>query len=232
MPINVFTGSLTRSMPQYGAANGRGITQLEFDDSRGPSAIVGETRGIDDTAWLVATGTHLYSTFEKTGTNQSSVVAYRIDPSGLTRLNTQPTGGGEACHGSLSIDGRFLLVANYNGATPAGDPDQSVAVFPIAADGSLQPAIAHVRHQGSGPNAARQTAAHAHSVIPSPDGRFIYVADLGIDRLVAYALGVDGGLSPPHHPATSPCRPAPARATWFSTRLENCCSWSANSSLR
>jgi 6-phosphogluconolactonase len=197
VPINLFTGSLTRPMPQYGAANGRGITQLRFDETSGALSAVGETRDTDDTAWLVPTSTHLYSTFEKTGANQSSVAAYAIDPvsGGLTLLNTQSTGGGEACHGSLSIDGRFLLVANYNGATPAGDPDQSIAVFPIATDGSLRPAVSHVRHQGSGPNAARQTAAHAHCVIPSPDGRFVYVADLGIDRIVAYELGADGSLT-------------------------------------
>jgi 6-phosphogluconolactonase len=197
VPIHAFSGSLTRPMPQYGAANGRGITHLSFDDERGLLSVSGETRGIDDTAWLVATRDRLYATFEKTGTHQSSVAAYAIEPTsgGLTLLNTQPTGGGEACHGSLSVDGRFLLVANYNGATPEGDPDQSIAVFPLAADGSLQAAVSHVRHEGSGPNAARQTTAHAHCVIPSPDGRFVYVADLGIDRLVAYALGADGSLT-------------------------------------
>jgi 6-phosphogluconolactonase len=197
VPIHAFSGSLTRPMPQYGAANGRGITHLLFDDERGVLSVTGETRGIDDTAWLVATRERLYATFEEAGADQSSVAAYAIDPVGgdLALLNTQPTGGGEACHGCRSVDERFLLVANYNGATPEGEPDGSIAVFPIAADGSLKPAVAHVRHSGSGPNAARQTMAHAHCVIPSPDGRFVYVADLGIDRLVAYALDVDGSLT-------------------------------------
>ena len=35
MPIYAFSGSLTRPMPQYGAANGKGITRLIFDDDRG-----------------------------------------------------------------------------------------------------------------------------------------------------------------------------------------------------
>lgn len=197
MPIHAFSGSLTRPMPQYGAANGRGITHLTFDDERGILSVTGETRGIDDTAWLVTTRNRLYATFEKTGTDQSFVAAYAIDPASgnLTLLNTRPTGGGEVCHGCLSVNGRFLLVANYNGATPEGWPDQSLSVFPIAADGALEAAVSSVRHIGRGPNAARQTTAHAHSVTPSRDGRFVYVADLGIDRLVAYALSDTGGLT-------------------------------------
>ena len=196
----VFTGSLTRPMPQYGAANGRGITQLAWDAGVGGLSPIGETRGIDDTAWLVLDPRRglLYATFERTGTDQSAVAAYAVRPAdgGLKLLNTQPTLGGEACHASLSIDGRFLLVANYNGATPPGWPENAVTVFPLRPDGALDPAVCSVRHRGAGPNAQRQTTAHAHCVVPSPDGHMVYVADLGIDRLVAYALSPDGELAP------------------------------------
>lgn len=199
MPIYAFAGSLTRAMPQYGAANGEGITRLRFDERSGGSATTGVTGGIDDATWLVCNrvGDRLYATCEVTGTRESAIAAYRIDQGtgDLTLINRLPTGGGETCHASLTPDGRFLAVANYNGATPAGWPDQSIAVFPLAADGALLPAVAHVRHTGSGPNADRQTSAHAHCVIPTPDGQFLYVADLGIDRLVAYRLGADGSLT-------------------------------------
>ncbi|MDB5531027.1 MAG: hypothetical protein JWR51_4130 [Devosia sp.] len=199
MPIHAFAGSLTRSMPQYGAANGEGISRLSFDETTGKLATTGVTGSIDDSTWLVTNraGDRLYATCEVTGTQESAVAAYRIDPSSgdLSLINQFPTGGNEACHASITTDGRFLAVANYNGATPAGSPDQSIAIFPLAADGALLPAVAHVRHAGSGPNADRQATAHAHCVIPTPDGEFLYVADLGIDRLVAYSLGGDGGLT-------------------------------------
>ncbi len=198
MPIYAFTGSLTRAMPQYGAANGEGITRLSFDDQTGRLGAVDRIGGVDDTAWLVtdAARGRLYSTCEITGTRESAIAAYAVEASGLRLINRQPTRGNEACHASLSTDGKFLLVANYNGANPEGWPDAALSVFPIPSDGSLRPAIASVTHTGSGPNAARQATAHAHCVVPAPAGDIVYVADLGIDRLVAYRLGAVGSLSP------------------------------------
>ncbi len=199
MPIHAFAGSLTRPMPQYGAANGEGISRLSFDEASGELVRLGVTGGIDDTTWLVTNraGDRLYATCEVTGTKESAVTAYRVDATSgdLTVINRFPTGGNEACHASITPDGRFLAVANYNGATPADWPEQSITIFPLAPDGALLPAVSHVRHTGHGPNDDRQTTAHAHCIIPTPDSEFLYVADLGIDRLVAYRLGADGSLT-------------------------------------
>ena len=198
MPIYAFTGSLTRPMPQYGAANGQGIGWLVLDDDTGALQHRDMTGGVDDTAWLVPDPAHgcLYATCEIDGADQSAVRAYRVTDNGLVLLGQQPTLGNEACHASLTPDGRFLLVANYNGANPPGAPDAALTVFPLGADGIPGEPVASIRHQGSGPNSERQTTAHAHCVAPSPSGDIVYVADLGIDRLVAYALGSDGSLTP------------------------------------
>lgn len=196
MPIYAFTGSLTRPMPQYGAANGQGIGRLAFDDETGRLQLVDIAGGIDDTAWLVtdAARGRLYSTCEISGTDQSAVAAYAVEPGGLRLLGRQPTLGNEACHASLSRDGRHLLVANYNGANPAGYPDAALTVFPVT-DAGLGPSVASVVHSGSGPNRERQTTAHAHCVVANPAGDVVYVADLGIDSLVAYSFGADGSFA-------------------------------------
>ena len=122
LAVCAFTGSLTRPMPQYGAANGQGITRLDFDEQTGRLSLLDVVGGIDDTAWLVtdAARGRLYSTCEITGTRESAIAAYAVEPAGLRLINRQPTLGNEACHASLSSEGKFLLVANYNGANPAG----------------------------------------------------------------------------------------------------------------
>lgn len=96
----------------------------------------------------------------------------------LKSLGAQSTGGDGPTHVSVSPDGRGVFVANYGGG--------SVSSFHVLADGSLSPAASHFQFQGSGPNHERQEAPHTHSAMPSPDGRFLLVNDLGLDRIFVY----------------------------------------------
>jgi 6-phosphogluconolactonase len=43
-----------------------------------------------------------------------------------------------------------------------------------------------VTHAGNGPDVIRQDKAHAHCVRITPDGQFLCIADLGLDRVLAY----------------------------------------------
>jgi 6-phosphogluconolactonase len=197
VPVFAFTGSLTRPAPNYREANGRGVCSWRFDPVAGQLSPVAEFGGIDDASWLTLDSRHrrLYAVCEVEGADQSWVAAFAIRPDGtLTELNRQPTGGQTGCHASFSPDGRFLLVANYNAVVPEGAPDGAVAVFPLTEAG-LGLMSGYARHEGSGPNAARQERAHAHCVLPSPDGRFAYVTDLGMDRIFVYELTAKGGLN-------------------------------------
>lgn len=101
------------------------------------------------------------------------------------------TGGAEPCHVSVHHDAAYVIVSNYGSG--------SVAVLPIAADGSLEPATDVVEHDGHGPDngpRGRQTGPHAHMAVsrPDPAGRWdVLVTDLGIDRVVHYRLDVGAG---------------------------------------
>lgn len=102
----------------------------------------------------------------------------------LARRNEQLSEGGAPCYVSVDRGGRLAFVANYVGG--------NVAVLPIRADGSLEPATQIVQHVGSGPNAERQGAAHAHCIVADPSNRFALAADLGVDRVFVYSLNLDG----------------------------------------
>ncbi|MEO8882381.1 MAG: beta-propeller fold lactonase family protein, partial [Devosia sp.] len=141
MPIFAFSGSLTRAAPNYGEANGRGITTFVFDAATGQLKPVAEFPGIDDANWLVIDAPHrrLYAVCEVPGTDQSWVESFSIAADGkLTQLNRQPTGGQTGCHASFTPDGRFLLVANYNSEVPLGSPDGAVALLPVGNEGWLE----------------------------------------------------------------------------------------------
>ncbi|HXL11292.1 MAG TPA: lactonase family protein, partial [Gemmatimonadales bacterium] len=117
---------------------------------------------------------------------KGAVSAFTIakDTGALTRLNEQPSEGGAPCYVSLDRSGRVVLVANYG----AG----SIALLPVGANGALDPAAQVVQHAGTGPNAERQAAPHAHCILADPSNRFVLAADLGADRVFVYGLGLDG----------------------------------------
>ncbi|MEO0511047.1 MAG: lactonase family protein [Verrucomicrobiota bacterium] len=115
------------------------------------------------------------------------VAAYRIEADGsLIFYNASPIGDGGGCHIAVHPSGRFLLTAQYGGG--------SVAVFPLQPDGRVGERSQLIEHEGaSGVVANRQAAPHPHWVGFSPDGRFAFVPDLGLDQIITYRVDQDLG---------------------------------------
>lgn len=119
------------------------------------------------------------------------VAAYRVASDGtLVNLlgKIQPTGGKSSCHLCISVDGKYLYVANYSSG--------SVTEFPLNVDGSIGERSKLVCHSGSGPFEKRQLSAHAHQCYAVPDGGFIAVADLGCDSIFCYPYSGKDGINP------------------------------------
>lgn len=113
------------------------------------------------------------------------VLAYSIgEGGGLTLLNSERIPDGEAAHLSVHPSGRFLLTAQYGGG--------SVALFPLDKDGRVEPCRQLIEHEG-GSNVvrARQAKPHPHWTGFSADGRFAFVPDLGLDKIVIYQVQAD-----------------------------------------
>jgi 6-phosphogluconolactonase len=147
------------------------------------------------------------------GLDSGSVTAFGIDrgTGKLRQLNQQASKGGGPAHVIVDGEGRNVLVANYGGG--------SVAALPIGADGALAPATGFVQHTGSGVDPKRQAGPHAHSVNVDPKGRFAYVADLGLDKILVYRFGAkDGSIAPADPPfATVPPGAGPRHFAFHSS---------------
>src|SRR3984957_1968461 len=128
------------------------------------------------------------------GPNSGGVSAFAIDGATgkLTFLNEVPSRGADPCYITVDKTGKFVLVANYTGG--------SVIVYPILEDGRLGEASAFVQHIGHGPNAERQEGPHAHSIDLSPDNRFAFVDDLGLDEVLVYKFDNSKGSLTPNDP--------------------------------
>jgi 6-phosphogluconolactonase len=171
----------------------KGIYMSRLDTATGmlsPAELAVET--VDPSFLTVdPTGRFLYSVNEiNTYRNQQTgaASAFAIDrKSGLLKpLNDQSSEGTSPAHLSIDREGKNVLVANYGGG--------SVVVLPVARDGTLKSGSSFVQHKGSSVNKQRQAAPHAHSITTDPSGRFVYVADLGLDWIVIYQLDERKGL--------------------------------------
>src|SRR5262252_9322179 len=129
-------------------------------------------------------------------------------------LNRGVTGGNNGVRQAVDPTGKFLIVANYGSG--------SVAVLPIAADGSLKDQHQLVTLPGEpGPHKVEQTSSHPHDIVFDPSGRFVLVPDKGLDRIFVFRFdAATGKLAPteqgsvksrsgagPRHLAFHPIRP-------------------------
>jgi 6-phosphogluconolactonase len=145
---------------------------------------------------------------------RGGVSAFAIQPDGgLALLNQQPTSGDATTHLAVDATGRMVIAVSFGSAY--------VCALPIEADGSLGARSAFISHVGRaplGPVADRQAHAHAHSVTISPDNRFAFVCDLGLDRVFSYRIDpATAGLVPNDPPAVAVPPGSGPRHSKFST---------------
>ena len=185
--IRAYVGTYTE-----GTAS-QGLYRCVFDRATGALRIDGVTTGVRNPSFLAfhpnAEVLYAVEEVDDVGTGSSGgVVSFAIDPTSGALLETSRAESGGAHPAHISVhDGRHVLVANYTGAT--------VAVLGVDAAGVITGAPQVVRHEWVGPVRPGQDAPHPHSIYPI--GRRVYVADLGLDRIVAYGWADnDGGLTP------------------------------------
>ncbi len=181
----------------YTGGKSEGLYVYRFDTKTGDATQVSVAKTVNPSYLVVSRDRRfVYAVNELPGDNgpaslRGDVSAFGFDPASgqLTFLDKVSSEGNDPCYLSLSPDGKYLFVANYS---VAADPGGSFAVLPVEAGGKLGTAVLTVHHEGGGPVKGRQDNAHVHSTVFSPDGRFLFVQDLGADKVYAYRYTPDG----------------------------------------
>ena len=169
----------------------KGIYVSKFDSASGvlsEPALAVET-GSPSFLALHPNGKFLYAVGESDtpGFAGGAVSAFAVQrPDGTLRLVNQADSTGKGpCHISLDGTGRMAMVANYGGG--------SVASYQIKDDGALSGPVTFIQHEGSSANPQRQSGPHAHSINRSPDNRYAFACDLGLDKVLTYNISPDSG---------------------------------------
>jgi 6-phosphogluconolactonase len=163
----------------YTSGTSKGIYAWRFDDATGAVTPLGLAAETPQPAhlWPSPDGHYLYAVNWE---SEGGVSAFRIDAltSRLTFLNRVTTRGTRPNQVVLDPCGRVAAAVNY--ATG------NVVLYRVLSDGRLSDPIYEDRH--TGPARSAFGNARAHGIAFSRDGRTMYVAELGLDRVYSYRI--------------------------------------------
>ncbi len=173
---NLLVGTYTSS------DKSQGIYVYSFNTETGEFTYKAEAIGIKNPSYLAIAQDrkHVYSVSEG---DQGTISAFSFNPvtGKLTFLNNAPSGGTGPCYVSVDDKNKFVFAGNYSGG--------SVTAIPIKADGSLSSDIQNIQHEGKSvkPN---QEMPHVHAAVLSKDNKFLFVPDLGTDKVNIYSVDI------------------------------------------
>jgi len=190
---------------QTGPAS-KGIYAFEWDAARGLLKELGLAAESDNPTFLALSpdNKRLYAANEINkyqGATSGAISGFTVDRSAarLTLINTVPSTASGPCHVAVDATGHTVLCANYSGG--------GAASFHADAQGRLSQAVSEFHYHGHGVVADRQEAPHAHRATVSPDNRFVYINDLGLDCIHIYRLDAATSKLAPNAPAQWTAKP-------------------------
>lgn len=190
------------------------IHAYKLDLKQGSLTLVNRTTGVSNPFFLALSPDRkfMYSIHaEKFGGKEPEhVAAFEVmgRTGQLRPLNQQSSRGTASCYLHVDATGKTVVVANYSSG--------NVASLPVKADGSLGDPVSFIQHTGSSVDAKRQKEPHAHSIVVSPNNRFVYAADLGLDQVLIYKLDASTATLTPNDPpyAKTPAGAGPRHLTF------------------
>ncbi|MFT3936649.1 MAG: lactonase family protein [Chitinophagaceae bacterium] len=178
----LFVGTYTDSKPD------KGIYVFSQDEASGKLQLLATGADITNPSYLNISpnGKYLYACTDTKTLLPGSVSAFAIDSnSGSIRfINKVSSIGANPVYVAVDKSNKYIVTGNYTGG--------SVAVFSANDDGAINPAIQSIQFYDSSINKERQEKSHIHSTIFSPDYNFLYLPDLGADKIRAFAFNTKG----------------------------------------
>ena len=178
----------------YTSGSSTGLYVYDFNAANADSRLVDSVKTSNPSYLTVsANEKYVYAVNEDADTTVDKggrVSSFSFDKNrgSLTLLNQQPSNGNHPCYITTDKSGRWIIAGNYSSGT--------VAVLPVLKNGSLGTAVTTIQHYGQSVNTDRQNDPHVHATVLSPDTKFLFVPDLGIDKLMVYRFNkVNGNLT-------------------------------------
>jgi 6-phosphogluconolactonase len=178
LPAPAFAAKYIMYVGSYTAGTSKGIYAWKFDSKDGQLSSLGLMAETPQPAhlWIAPNQKTLYTVNWETS---GSVSAYHIDPKtgALSFLNKTSSHGAQPNQVVVDPSGRVAVAVNYTNG--------SLAAYKLEPDGKLGEAFYVDQHTGK-PLSPKQPGPKQHGIQFSKDNKFMFIADLGLDRVYSY----------------------------------------------
>ena len=174
-------------------AGSDGIYTYKFNSQTG-DAVAASSVKTSNPSYLVVSPDNKY-VYAANHDEQGMVSAFQFNKQdgSLKLLNKVTSAGAHPCYISINKKGNILVVGNYAGG--------NLSVLEVRQDGQVNQPKQIIQLKGSSVNRSRQEKAHVHATVFSPDQRFLFVPDLGSDKVMIYKVAQgSGALQPAEEP--------------------------------
>ncbi|MGL6127616.1 lactonase family protein [Chryseobacterium artocarpi] len=172
----VFFGSFNRDKEK------EGIYVYKLNTDKGKLSKVTSFKGIVNPSFLTLSpnGKYVFACTESKTQNGGSVSSFEFNPEkkSLTFINSQKSGGENPVYVSVHKNGKWLMVGNYT--------EGSTSVYPLAENGKIEPSVQNFQFSEGSIDPNRQDRSHIHSTVFSTDYNYVFLPDLGADKIRAY----------------------------------------------
>lgn len=190
--MRVFIGTYPAPQTDDQPASPEGIWRADFDLESASLGDLTQVMEVTAPSFLAVTPDHgaLYAVSESA---TGELHRYAITDNGLEHRATASSLGESPCHVTLASS--QVVVTNYGSGSVVSYPHQEFDAG--IGDGKL------FQQAGEGPVVGRQDGPHAHFAGKVPGTQYVWVTDLGADRIFGYQITANG----------SPVRQLVARGT-------------------
>ena len=177
----------------YTSGKSKGIYVYEFDSKEQAATLVDSVITPNPSYLAISPNQeYVYAVNENdAASGGGKVTAFSFDKSNgnLEEINQQGTLGDHPCYITVDETGKWIIAGNYSSG--------SISILQANGDGSLSNRVSVIQHTGQGKDSIRQRSPHVHATVLSPDNKFLYVPDLGIDKVMIYGFDEKAGVLNP-----------------------------------
>lgn len=183
--LNVFSQNTYVFLGSYNKnKEAEAIQVYQLDTLNGKLSKITAAKNIINPSYLTVSpnGKYVYACTDTKTPNAGSISSFDFDAEkkSLTFLNKQPSGGENPVYVTVHKSGKWIANANYS--------QGSVSVFPVLENGKIDSIAQNFQYSDGSTHKERQTKSHVHSAVFSPQFDYLFLPDLGGDKIRCYAF--------------------------------------------